>query len=210
MFTNVDNTISGAGQIGEGQMMLVNEGTIDATGTNALTIDTGANAVVNSGTLEATGSGGLIVHGDLSNSGLLWANSGHLTVDGNVSGTGSALIDGNGAFEFGGAFGENVSFDANAAGTLKLDHSVDFSGMVSGFNSNDVLDLADIAAGSATLSYTANADGTGGTLTATDGTHTANVKLTGQYEAANFHASADTGMGTLIEYVHTGITPPIV
>ncbi len=60
LFTNVDNTISGAGQLGEGQMTLVNDGTIIATGSNALDIDTGANAVVNSGTLEATGSGGLI------------------------------------------------------------------------------------------------------------------------------------------------------
>jgi hypothetical protein len=81
---------------------------------------------------------------------------------------------------------------------------------MTGFDGNDVLDLADIAAGSATLNYAANADGTGGTLTATDGTHTANVKLTGQYDATNFHASADTGMGTLIEYVHTGVTPPVV
>ena len=39
--TNVDNTISGAGQIGAGQMTLINEGTIIATGTNALVIDTG-------------------------------------------------------------------------------------------------------------------------------------------------------------------------
>ena len=39
--TNVDNTISGAGQIGQGQMTLVNQGTIDATGANALLIDTG-------------------------------------------------------------------------------------------------------------------------------------------------------------------------
>ena len=54
--TNVDNTISGAGQIGEGQMTLVNDGTIDATGTNALVLDTGSNVITNSGTLEATGS----------------------------------------------------------------------------------------------------------------------------------------------------------
>ena len=61
--TNVDNTISGAGQLGGGQMTLVNHGTIVATGSNALIIDTGANAVINSGTLEAAGSGGLVIHG---------------------------------------------------------------------------------------------------------------------------------------------------
>src|SRR5262249_42206822 len=46
--TNVDNTISGAGQFGEGQLTLHNQGTIIASGSNALTIDTGANEVVNS------------------------------------------------------------------------------------------------------------------------------------------------------------------
>ena len=59
--TNVDNTISGAGQLGEGQLTLVNEGTIDATGTNALVVDTGSNVITNSGILEATGTGGLTV-----------------------------------------------------------------------------------------------------------------------------------------------------
>src|SRR5262249_3988607 len=43
--TNVDNTISGAGQIGAGQMTLVNGGTIVANGSNALVIDTGADVV---------------------------------------------------------------------------------------------------------------------------------------------------------------------
>src|SRR5262249_57867269 len=56
--TNVDNTISGAGQLGVGQMTLVNDGTIVATGSNPLIIDTGTNVVTNTGTLEATGSGG--------------------------------------------------------------------------------------------------------------------------------------------------------
>ena len=99
--TNVDNTISGAGQLGEGQLTLHNKGTIIASGSNALIIDTGANEVVNSGTLRATGSGGLVIHSDIANSGLLWANGGNITIDGNVSGTGSALIDGVATFEMG-------------------------------------------------------------------------------------------------------------
>ena len=63
---NVDNTISGAGQIGAGQMTLVNAGTIIADGSHSLVIDTGDNAVANSGTLEATGSGGLAIESALS------------------------------------------------------------------------------------------------------------------------------------------------
>jgi hypothetical protein len=34
--TNVDNTIAGAGHLGDGVMVLVNEGSIIATGTNSL------------------------------------------------------------------------------------------------------------------------------------------------------------------------------
>ena len=197
--TNVDNTISGAGQLGEGQLTLHNQGTIIASGSNALTIDTGANGVVNSGTLEATGSGGLVIRSDIANSGLLWANGGSITTDGNVSGTGSALIDGVATFEMAGAFSENVTLDAGANATLKIDHAADFRGTVAGFDSNDVLDLADLAFGSSTtLGYAANGNNTGGILTVSDGTHAANIKLLGQYSATSFAMSADGVGGTLV------------
>ena len=197
--TNVDNTISGAGQLGEGQLTLHNKGTIIASGSNALIIDTGANGVVNSGTLGATGSGGLVIHSDIANSGLLWANGGSITIDGNVSGTGSALIDGVATFEMGGVFGENITLGAGARATLKIDHAADFSGTVAGLDGDDVLDLADLAFGSnTTLGYTANSNNTGGTLTASDGTHTANIELLGQYMASSFAMSADGVGGTLI------------
>jgi hypothetical protein len=71
---NEDNTISGAGHLGNGELTLTNAGTIDATGIHALTIDTGSNWVFNSGVLEASGSGGLTVASPIANSGVLWAN----------------------------------------------------------------------------------------------------------------------------------------
>ena len=197
--TNVDNTISGAGQLGEGQLALHNEGTIIASGSSALTIDTAANAIVNSGTLEAVGSGGLDIHSDIANFGLLWANGGSITIDGDVSGTGSALINGAALFEMGGAFGQNVKLDADANATLKIDHAADFSGTVAGFDANDALDLADLAFDSnTTLGYAANSSNTGGTLTVSDGTSMANIALLGQYAAASFVMSADGFGGTLI------------
>ena len=197
--TNVDNTISGAGQLGEGQLRLHNEGNIIASGGNALTIDTGANVVVNAGTLEAIGSGGLVVHSDIANSGLLWANGGDITIDGNVSGTGAALIDGVATFEVGGAFGENVTLDSGASATLKMDHAANFSGTVAGFDADDALDLVDVAFGSnTTLGYAANSSNTGGTLTVSDGTHTANIALLGQYMAGSFVMSANGFGGTLV------------
>ncbi|WP_368509021.1 VCBS domain-containing protein [Bradyrhizobium lupini] len=199
--TNVDNTISGAGHLGDGVMVLVNEGTIIATGTNALDIDTGSNAVTNTGTLEATGTGGLEVHSDLINTGVLWANGGNVTIDGNVSGNGTAQISGSATLEFGAASSANVALDAQATGTIVLHDSFDFSGVVSGFNGDDHLDLLDVAFGAGTTaSYVANQAGTGGTLSVTDGVHTANITLLGQYDPAGFQTEADKNTGTLISY----------
>jgi hypothetical protein len=74
---NVDNTISGAGSIGDGQLTLINEscGVINANlAGQTLTIDTD-HAVTNGGTLEAS-------------------NGGTLLVDDAVTGGGSALVAG--------------------------------------------------------------------------------------------------------------------
>ena len=201
--TNIDNTISGAGQLGAGQMILVNQGTIIATGTNSLEIDTGANTVVNSGTLEATGSGGLVIDSNLDNSGLLWANGADITLNGSVTGGGTALIDGVATIEFEAASSANVTFDAEATGTLKLGDSFDFSGIISGFDGDDHLDLLDITFGEGTsVSYVENLDETGGTLTVSDGVHTANISLLGDYSADGFEFAADDTMGTLLSYRH--------
>jgi hypothetical protein len=199
--TNVDNTISGAGHLGDGVMTLINQGTIIATGTHELDIDTGANTVVNSGTLEATGSGGLEIDSNLDNSGVLWANGANVTAHGAVTGSGTALIDGAATLEFGAASSANVTFDAGATGTLKLVDSFDFSGIVSGVNATNHLDLVDVAFGAGTIAnYLENQDGTGGTLSVTDGAHTVNIALLGQYSAGSFTAAADDTTGTLLTY----------
>ena len=49
-----------------------------------------------------------------------------------------------------------------------------------------------------TLGYAANAGGTGGTLTVSDGTHSASLALLGQYAAADFATAADTSGGTVV------------
>src|SRR5207302_2618222 len=56
------STIQGAGNIGNGQMALLNSGTIDATQSTNLIIQT-SNGDTNSGTLEAT-TGVLVLQGD--------------------------------------------------------------------------------------------------------------------------------------------------
>jgi hypothetical protein len=67
------------------------------------------------------------------------------------------------------------------------------------------IDLPDIAFGAqTTLAYAANAAGTGGTLTVSDGRHTAAIALLGNYMAGSFVAVADGHGGTLIKEGQTG------
>ena len=209
VLTNVDNTISGAGQLGAGQMTLVNEGLILANGVNALVIDTGSNIITNSGTLEATGSGGLIVESGLDNSGHLWANDGNITLHGDVTGDGDATISGSATLEFGAASSADTTFADGGDGTLKLDDSSSFTGNVSGFNHGDSLDLGDVAFGhgtGTTVSYAANEAGNGGTLNVSDGANTAHIALEGEYTTAGFEGGYDQGSGTAVTYdtAHAG------
>jgi hypothetical protein len=115
------------------------------------------------------------------------AESGNFTITDNVE------------LEVVGASTVNVSFASGSTGELKLDASSQFTGQVAGFTDQNLLDLADISLGSnTTLGYVANSNNTGGTLTVSDGTHTANIALLGQYMAASFAMSTDGSGGTLI------------
>jgi hypothetical protein len=64
--TNVDNTISGGGQLGNGQLTLVNEasGVIEGNG-GALIINTGGNTISNAGLME----GSLVIDSAINNIG---------------------------------------------------------------------------------------------------------------------------------------------
>jgi len=198
---NEDNTISGAGELGNGELSLTNAGTINATGTHALTIDTGSNFMFNSGILEASGSGGLTVASSIANSGVLWANGATLTVLGELSGNGTAIIDGAGTLDFESSSTANVAFGSSAAGTLKLGDSFHFKGTISGFDSSDRIDLVNVDFGRASIRYHENAAGTGGTLTISDGAQTAELSLLGHYSADNFSVVTDQAKGISVTYV---------
>ena len=115
--------------------------------------------------------------------------------------SGTAEISGSGSIEFGRSADTAVTFDVGATGTLRLDQSGAFSGTIAGFGAGDALDLADIAAGAnETLGFAANASASGGTLTVSDGTHSASLALLGQYAAAGFTTAADANGGTIITY----------
>ena len=211
-FTNADNTISGAGQLGDWQMTLVNNGTIAATGAHALIIDTGSNVVINTGTIKSTGSGGLIVNSDVSNAGLLWAHGGDITVNGSVSGAGGALITGDATLEFAAAASINVTFvGADDFGTLVLDNPAAYTGQIFGFagtslENSDIIDLKGITfdVGTSWTYHDNIGFNTGGILTVDDtanGVTMAVDSITfgdGEYTTANFILTSDGNGGTLI------------
>jgi hypothetical protein len=183
VLTNVDNTISGSGQIGtgDGNLTLVNEahGVINADVAGAaLVLDTG-HAIVNAGLLEAT-------------------NGGVLQVDDAVNGGNANIAGGIVAFEA--QANVNVTFDNGSSGTdygkLDLGHAESFTGTISGFSGtdaahSDVVDLADINFNSAQFAETYHANT--GVLTVTDGANSASLTFDGLLGALNFASDGNGG-----------------
>ncbi|WP_327440010.1 VCBS domain-containing protein [Pseudomonas donghuensis] len=204
VLTNADNRISGAGQLGAGQMVLVNAGLILASGLNSLVLDTGTHTITNSGVLESTGTGGMTVASAVDNSGHLWANGGDLHLLADVTGNGNATIDGDATLSFDGTAHTSVAFHGEGAGTLVIAQAEAASSLVGilGLESDDMLTFGDLAFGANTqLSYNANASGAGGLLTVDDGVHRAEVNLLGHYSVNDFQATDGGGeAGTQVSY----------
>jgi len=192
--TNVDDKIKGTGELGNGLMTLSNEaaGVISADGAEALIVNTGAATIANAGELTSAGAGGLTIESALDNTGELVVSSGTLTVAAAVSGAGRVRIAA-GVADFTAAFGESVTF-TGATGVLELAQSQSYAGAITGFSMSGgtSLDLGDIAfvAGATKASYSGTA--ASGTLTVSDGTATARIKLVGDYLAAAFTVSTDS------------------
>jgi len=125
----------------------------------------------------------------------------------------SVLLDGTLEVASGGILDQEVSLPG--AGTLVLDASTSFHGLVAGFGyltseglASGEIDLRDVAFGTTKknpthLSFTEAANNLSGTLTVTDGVQTANLALLGQYTASEFVMAGDGLGGTAITF-----TPP--
>ena len=77
---------------------------------------------------------------------------------------------------------------------------MNFTGAVSGFGGQDVIDLSGIAFDAqTTLGYAPNGGQTGGgTLSLSDGIHSANIALLGSYMASSFATASDNHGGTMV------------
>jgi hypothetical protein len=226
-FTNVDNKITGDGELGGGATKLINQaaGVINETGTTGLLIASASlvNAglieasgvgdvsvlasVVNSGTLEANTGSMLSLTGAVKNNGVLEANGGTVIAYKAVSGTGSAEIAG-GLLDFTKTFNQAVTF-VGGAGELELRNSQSYTAAVTGFSTKggtsfDLRDINFANAGEATFSGTMS----GGTLTVTDGTHTAHIDLVGDYTGATFVTSKDGHGGVIVKTTAAVMAPP--
>jgi hypothetical protein len=83
------------------------------------------------------------------------------------------------------------------SGTLQLDNASGFTGTVAGLTGQDTLDLRDINFASI-QNPSFSGTSSGGTLTVSDGSHTANIALLGNYMASTFIASSDGHGGTSV------------
>jgi autotransporter passenger strand-loop-strand repeat protein len=110
-----------------------------------------------------------------------------------------ATING-GALELqNGALTNASTVDFASAGLLKLDGFGAYDMLVAGFTSPaDAIDFAGINYASSKMTFVESSDNSRGTLTATDGIHTASITLLGQYTAASFTSASDGASGTQI------------
>ncbi|HEY2177568.1 MAG TPA: hypothetical protein VGH15_03225, partial [Caulobacteraceae bacterium] len=108
-------------------------------------------------------------------------------------------------------FTENVAF-TSTTGTLELAKSVSYTGQVSGLSTAGTsnLDLLDIAFINGTTKATYSGTTTSGTLTVTDGTHTAHIHLVGNYTASTFTVATDGHGGTIVKDPRAGSMAPIL
>jgi len=155
---------------------------LDSSGAEAiLSGGIGSGAHVNSGGFEAVFTGG-IASGAIISGGILDVKSGGST--------------GSGA----------VSFALSGGGTLLLEDSVNYGGLVGGFGLPDRIDFRDIPFGSGATTATVvwnqltSGGNASGTLTVSGGGNAASITLLGQYVQGNFHSANDGTAfgGTLI------------
>jgi autotransporter passenger strand-loop-strand repeat protein len=94
-----------------------------------------------------------------------------------------------------------------SGGGMQLDGTQAYSFLVAGFAAPDALNLSAIKFASATKDYLG--DTSSGTLTVSDGTHSASILLLGNYTLASFNLGAETGggSGTVVTDAPL-ITPP--
>ena len=171
----------------------------DITGNVGITATT-ATQFSNAGLLKKmTGSLSTLAV-NLLNNGTVEVASGKLDLQNAVSGTGKLQIDSGKQLQADAAVasGQTVTFH-QGNDKLILTDAADFAGKLSGFTVADTLDLRQFGTVSS-LTFTENAQNTGGTLVVKDGSLTTNIAMLGQYVTSGFATKTDGSGGTNVTY----------
>ena len=150
------------------------------------------------GTLTALGGGQAVIGPFVTDNGVILANSVQLRFLGSVSGTGSLVVGASGSLDFAGsvAASNTVSFTGGTGSLLLEDTTpgpsvLGFSASIAGFQSGDVIELANISTNQSRVSDALNAAGT--VLTVSD-TYGDSASLT--FAAPQSIGSLHLGIGT--------------
>jgi autotransporter passenger strand-loop-strand repeat protein len=165
--------------------------------TTGTIVNAGANQVDWGNATDTTIDGGnQYVWGTASNTSI---NSGAQYVGAGGAASDTTIGTGGAEIVLAGGAAHNVIFGGESA-TLALEDSSALTGSISGWQANDRIDLGDIlfSDGTTSLAYAQNGDNSGGTLTVSDGTHSATLNLLGQYSAADFAIASDGHGGTSV------------
>jgi hypothetical protein len=171
----------------------------NATNSGTVNIDGPSELQVSAGNSYSQSAGTTVVDGTLA-AATVNVNGGLLDFASSVNGTnvtGQINIGSNATVDFRSPSSPTANFTAGSTGTLLLYDSQDFSGTVAGLSTINELDLRDINFATVqTPVFTGTSSG--GTLTVTDGTHTAKISLLGDYVASTFTPTTDHLGGTII------------
>jgi hypothetical protein len=186
---------AGSISIGSGGAFLVTQGQYTGQNSIAAVADNGSFTVENSVSANVvgsvTGAGSFTVE-----------NSANLIISGADSVAGSFTIANTANLELVAPETARIIFAPGSNGTLKLD-SLSPTGQISGFSTNDKIDLAGLAfvQGSMKASFSGNTSG--GILTVSNGAQSVAINLAGNYTQSSWHLSPDKTGGTSV------VDPPL-
>jgi fibronectin-binding autotransporter adhesin len=178
--------------------------TITITCNRSISGYSGNMSLINAGTMIKSGStGNTTIAVRFNNVGKVSVTEGTLELVEDVIGSGGVFtISGGSTLEADAALPKSqaVRFGAGG-GKLVLNDTAEFGATVSGFGAGDGVDLTGFAfGGKPKASFVENAAKTQGVLTVTDGKQSLKMTLFGQYVAAGFHLTHDSGAGTAVTY----------
>ena len=154
-------------------------------GTDTATLDFNGSYTLTNFDFASDGSGGTIVYDPPA-------------PPSNAGTSGPAPVGNGATLELAGADCGSVTFTGNA-GTLQLDNPSTFTGTVSGFAAQNVIDLPGMPLDAqTTLGYLPDRNGGGGTLLLSDGALNAKIALLGSYMASSFVTESDHHGGTMV------------